>query len=85
MVGGFSSPDIRSASKAGWRDAPCRKGEKDVENSCSVTDNLPYTFWASKASFVKYGKNNVVFDLDPQEKGKIKIRNHISNSVVLKK
>lgn len=31
MVGGFSGPDIRSASKGGGGDAPYREGEKDVE------------------------------------------------------
>lgn len=64
MVGEFLSFDIRSVSKAGWRDVFCRKGEKDVENSCLVIDNLLYIFWVLKVFFVKYGKNNVVFDLD---------------------
>ena len=36
-----------------------------------------------KPLFVKYVTNNTVLDLDPQEKGKKKVRNHSSHLAVL--
>lgn len=54
---------LARGEKVGVGNAPCRKGEKDVENCFSVTDHLPFVFLrASKAIVIKYIKNNTVFD-----------------------
>lgn len=63
---------LAGRGRGGGENAPCRKGEKDVEKSFLVTDRLPYVFLrASNAVFVKHIKNNTVFDCDAQEKGRV--------------
>lgn len=78
MVGGFSGPDIRSASKEGMPLAG--KGRKMWKIVFWLQIICHTCFQASKADFVKYLKNNTVFDLVPQGK---KIKSEITLIILL--